>query len=69
MIWEYLEIKGATVAVPSKLGVGHSFFVPSIKHKETYNVILSSYASRGYRLTWAERIECGVLGIRVWREA
>jgi hypothetical protein len=69
MIWEYLKINGALVAIPPKLEVGHSFFVPSIKHKDTYNAVGITYRKYGYALTWAERIERGVLGIRVWRTA
>lgn len=57
----------ATYYIPWELGIGHSVFIPSIKHKDTFGEVQRCYASEKYKLTWEERIESGVLGIRVWR--
>lgn len=55
--------------VPRTLDVGHSFFLPSLKHSVTFNAVCLHYRNFSYDLTWAERVESGVLGIRVWRTA
>lgn len=60
-----LRIKGAEFDIPEGLAPMQSFFVPSLKHKETFAAIDRYYKSR-YPLVWAERIENGTLGIRVW---
>lgn len=64
-----VSIRGASVKVPLGLGIGHSFFVPSLKPQDTYGRIYEYYLGEGYSLTYEERIEHGVLGIRVWRVA
>jgi hypothetical protein len=64
---EVLRINGAAFLVPAYLGLNHSFFIPSLKHKRTFAGVLQHYASEEYTLIWEERIEQGVLGIRVWR--
>jgi len=64
-----LKIKGAEFNVPFGLNVNESFFIPSLKHKETYHRVADYYSPHLYKLVWAERIESGVLGIRVWRVA
>lgn len=66
---EILEINSAVFRVPRTLHVGHSFFLPSLKHQKTFNAVRLHYYNLAYTLTWAERIEGGVLGIRVWRVA
>lgn len=68
--WEYLKrpalrIKGARFDIPETLVPYQSFFVPSLKHKETFAAVDRYYKNR-YPLVWAERIENGTLGIRVW---
>jgi hypothetical protein len=55
--------------VPFGLNVNESFFIPSLKHKETFHKVADYYSSHLYKLVWSERIESGVLGIRVWRVA
>ncbi len=71
MNWDYLKPtplyhKGARFELPATLSPYQSFFVPSLKHKETFAEITRYYSRYSYPLIWAERIEEGVLGIRVW---
>lgn len=60
-----LRVKGAEFDIPDALAPLQSFFIPSLKHKETFAAVDRHYKNR-YPLVWAERIENGVLGIRVW---
>lgn len=60
-----LRIKGAEFDIPDSLAPLESFFIPSLKHKETFAAVERHYKNR-YPLVWAERIENGTLGIRVW---
>lgn len=62
-----LMIKGARYRIPEALGVGYSFFLPCLKHKATFAAVTKAYSKEGYKFTWADRIEDGMLGIRVWR--
>lgn len=62
-----MAVLGVTYALPAELGIGHSFFVPSLKHKDTFEEVQRCYVIAGYTLTWEERTERGLLGIRVWR--
>lgn len=66
---DVVEIRGARIKVPPGLGLGHSFFIPSLKPKETHAYIVHHYYGEEYTLTYEERVEQGVLGIRVWRVA
>lgn len=66
---DVVEIRGASIRIPLGLGIGHSFFIPSLKPKETYAYIVRHYYGEEYTLAYEERIEQGVLGIRVWRVA
>lgn len=60
-----LRIKGARFNLPDALVPHQSFFIPCLKHKETFAAIERHYRNM-YPLVWAERIENGMLGIRVW---
>lgn len=62
-----VDVLGATLLIPKVLGIGHSFFVPALKPKVTFGLISNSYSAQNYKLTYEERIEIGVLGIRIWR--
>lgn len=62
-----LKFKGADYKLPRDLKINSSFFMPALKPKETYEVVVEYYKPFHYKLTWSERIEGGVLGIRVWR--
>lgn len=66
---DVVNIRGACIKIPPALGIGHSFFVPSLKPRETYGYIIQHYYGEEYELTYDERVEHGVLGIRVWRVA
>ena len=62
-----INILGASILAPQVLGIGHSFFVPALKPKVALNCTTAAYARQGYKFAHDERIEMGVLGIRVWR--
>lgn len=62
-----INIFGASILAPQTLGIGHSFFVPALKPKAALSCITNAYTRQGYKFTYEERIEMGVLGIRVWR--
>ena len=64
-----MTVLGVSYYLPAELGIGHSFFIPSLKHKDTFEEIQRCYKVAGYTLTWEERIENDLLGIRVWRVA
>lgn len=64
-----LEINYAVFRVPRTLGIGHSFFIPALKGQVTFAAVRDHYKPFRYELTWAERVEQDVLGIRVWRVA
>ena len=55
--------------VPESLAPGDSFFIPSLVHPVTFAKLIKAYESDKYTLKYAERIEAGLLGIRVWRVA
>ena len=61
------RIHGVVYRVPGWLDVGTSFFIPSLDHQYTLTVLRMHYSPLNIRLGWHERIESGVLGIRVWR--
>lgn len=62
-----ITVKGVQYQVPPLLGINHSFFMPCLKCRDTYAAVAKYYTRSGYKLVWAEKIEQGVLGIRVWR--
>jgi hypothetical protein len=64
-----LEINSAKFKVPRTLGIGYSFFLPALKGQAAFLAVRSHYRIFDYQLTWDERIEDEVLGIRVWRVA
>jgi len=66
---EVMRFKGAAFSIPLALPLHGSFFVPCLKPKETYDMVLVHYRTHHYSLVWEERVEEGVLGIRVWRAA
>lgn len=63
---EVIVINGAQYRMPQWLDVGTSIFLPSVNHRMTYAAV-REWAPWGWKLTWRERIEGGLLGIRVWR--
>jgi hypothetical protein len=54
--------------LPQWLEPGQSFFVPCLEARSMAWVLVHRYSRVGFKLTWAERIEDGMLGIRIWRE-
>lgn len=65
-----VRIKGAHFTVPDKLDIGDSFFVPALNPTLTMVHIDTHYRKRRlYKLTSSQRVEKGILGIRVWRIA
>jgi len=66
---DILEINSAVFRVPRTLGIGHSFFLPALKPQMVFNAVRVHYHTLRYTLAWVERVEGGVLGIRVWRMA
>lgn len=53
--------------VPVELERNTSFFVPTLRPKGMFRAVRKHYQKYKYELVWEERIEEGVLGIRVWR--
>lgn len=66
---ETIRINGAEFLVPYRLQVGQSFFIPALNYRKTISVVSPFYRRKGYKMTYQERIEVGVLGIRAWRVA
>lgn len=64
---EILRFEGVEYQVPQFLGLSHSFFLPTLNPEEAFKVISKHYSGLGYKLTWTDRIEQDLLGIRVWR--
>lgn len=65
-------VHGVAYAVPHYLAIGDSFFVPCLDIPVTYKEIRLHYIRgrpKRYSLTYEERIERGLLGIRIWRVA
>ncbi len=65
---EVATIRGVRYRLPQWLEPGQSFFVPCLEARSMAWVLVHRYSRVGFKLTWAERIEDGMLGIRVWRE-
>lgn len=66
---DLLVIKGAVFQVPVDLGLHNSFFIPALRPKETANAVTRHYSAYEFKFVWAQRVENGVLGIRLWRVA
>lgn len=64
-----LKIDSVEYQVPPTLGLGHSFFLPVLDSKRAMEAVREHYRPQKYALVWEERIETGMLGIRVWRAA
>lgn len=62
-----LEVEGVEYGMPSYLEMGHSIFLPCLNTKKVFKEVKRHYAPWGWSLIWAERVEAGLLGIRVWR--
>lgn len=58
---------GVEYKVPVMLDRNESFFLPTLRPKGMFNVVNKHYKDYDYELVWEERVEEGVLGIRVWR--
>lgn len=65
---EVVTIRGVKYRLPQWMEPGQSFFVPCLDARSMGSVMAMRYSRLGWKLTWAERIEQGLLGIRVWRE-
>ncbi len=65
---EIVVIRGVKYRLPQWLEPGQSFFVPCLDARSMAGSIVNRYTYIGFKLAWAERIEQGMLGIRVWRE-
>lgn len=66
---EVITINGAKFAVPYKLEVGQSIFLPSLDFRKTAQAVSKHYKKYGYTMVCDERIELGILGTRAWRAA
>ena len=67
---DIVEVYGVHYRLPIHMAIGDSFFMPCLDRQATMKVIRSHYRRfNKYRLTYEERIERGLLGIRVWRVA
>jgi hypothetical protein len=64
---DVFHYNGVKYQLPEELKVNESFFVPTLRPKGVYTRIVRHYRGCGYKLVWVERIERGLLGIRVWR--
>lgn len=64
-----LQIAGVTYRVPPTMIVGQSFFLPVLDTQVAGRAVQRHYAPQGYKFVASERIEMGLLGIRVWRTA
>ena len=65
---EVVTIRGVKYRLPQWMEPGQSFFVPCLDARSMGSVMSGRYSRLGWKLTWAERIEQGLLGVRVWRE-
>ena len=67
---DIITVYGVSYRVPIFLAIGDSFFMPCLDRQATMRVVRHHYRKfNKYRLTYEERIERGLLGIRVWRVA
>lgn len=64
---ETLKFEGVEYHIPPFLGVNYSFFLPTLNPEAAFKAVNKHYSPQGYKLTWVERIEQNLLGIRVWR--
>lgn len=62
-----VRIKGVGYAIPKKLFIGDSFFVPTIDRALAIRTIAQRLERFGYEIKGEERIENGLLGVRLWR--
>lgn len=65
---EVVTIRGVQYRLPQWLEPGQSFFAPCLDVRSMGAVMSGRYSRLGWKIAWAERIESGLLGIRVWRE-
>lgn len=65
---EIAVIRGVAYYLPQWMEPGQSFFVPCLDARSMGTAMTIRYSRMGWKLAWAERIEEGLLGIRVWRE-
>ena len=62
-----MEVGGVEYSVPLSLDLHSSFFFPTLTPKVASAAIAKHYSKHKYKFIWAEQIQNGVLGIRVWR--
>lgn len=65
---EIAVIRGVKYRLPQWMEPGQSFFVPCLDARSMGSVMATRYSGLGWKTAWAERIEQGMLGIRIWRE-
>lgn len=65
---EIAVIRGVKYRLPQWMEPGQSFFVPCLDARSMGFVMATRYSRLGWKTAWAERIEQGMLGVRVWRE-
>lgn len=62
-----VQVRGVAYAIPKTLFIGDSFFVPTIDRALTIRTVSQRLERFGYTIKGEERIENGVLGVRLWR--
>ena len=62
-----LQIDGVTYRMPEWLDEGYGFFMPCLNATQAIQAVRRHYAPLKFRLEYTERVESGLLGIRVWR--
>lgn len=65
---EIAVIRGVKYRLPQWMEPGQSFFVPCLDARSMAYALVMRYSRLGWKTAWAERIEQGMLGVRVWRE-
>ena len=58
---------GVEYQIPEVLNHNESIFLQTLRPKGMFNAVNKYYREHDYGVVWEERIEDGVLGIRVWR--
>jgi hypothetical protein len=64
---EVLQIDGVEYNLPFYLQVGESIFLPGLAHQRMFRAVIQFYKPRNIKLVYRQWVDCGALGIRVWR--
>jgi len=62
-----LSVNGVIYKLPGWLDVGTSFFIPCLSPQKVMPAIRGHYKQHNYKLVYAEWVEGGTFGVRVWR--